>query len=89
MHFRKNHVRKEELTEDGELPVGNMFDRNRFNRSTILNRLALDEAIVQLPPTAIARSLSCMTLKGWNIVKSHRSWAARSEHPSRNYIELG
>jgi RNA polymerase sigma-70 factor, ECF subfamily len=49
MHFRKNHVRKEQLTEDGELPLGTMFDRNRFNRSPVLDRLALDEAIVQLP----------------------------------------
>ena len=49
MHFRKGHVRKEQLTEDGEMPVGIMFDRNRFNRSPVLDRLALDEAIVQLP----------------------------------------
>jgi RNA polymerase sigma-70 factor (ECF subfamily) len=27
-----------------------MFDRNRFNRSPVLDRLALDEAIVLLPP---------------------------------------
>jgi RNA polymerase sigma-70 factor (ECF subfamily) len=26
-----------------------MFDRKRFNRSPVLDRLALDEAIVQLP----------------------------------------
>src|SRR5712671_2810312 len=49
MHFRKKHIRKEQLTEDGELPLGTMFDRNRFNRSPVLDRLALDEAIVQLP----------------------------------------
>src|SRR6267154_6080733 len=49
MHFRKKHIRKEQLTEDGELPVGTMFDRNRFNRSPVLDRLSLDEAIVQLP----------------------------------------
>lgn len=49
MHFRKKHVRKEELTEDGELPVGIMIDQNRFNRSPVLDRLALAEAIVQLP----------------------------------------
>src|SRR5947209_4023341 len=48
MRFRKNHVKKEQLTEDGELPFGTMFDLNRFNRSPILDRLALDEAIVQL-----------------------------------------
>src|SRR5216684_455552 len=49
MHFRKNHVRKEQLTEDGEMPVGIMVDRSRFNRSPVLDRLSLDEAIVKLP----------------------------------------
>src|SRR5258706_6917378 len=49
MHFRKSHVRKEQLTEDGEIPVGTTFDRSRFNRSPVLDRLGLDEAILQLP----------------------------------------
>jgi RNA polymerase sigma-70 factor (ECF subfamily) len=49
MHLRKNHVRKEQLTEDGEMPVEIMVDRNKFNRSPVLDRLALDEAIAQLP----------------------------------------
>jgi len=49
MHFRKSHVTKEQLTEDGEMPGGILVDRNRFNRSPVLDRLALDEAIVQLP----------------------------------------
>jgi RNA polymerase sigma-70 factor (ECF subfamily) len=49
MHFRKNHAEKEQLTEDGEMPLETMFDRNRVNRSPVLDRLALDEAIVQLP----------------------------------------
>jgi RNA polymerase sigma-70 factor (ECF subfamily) len=49
MHLRKNHVRKEQLTEDGEMPVETMVDRNKFNRSPVLDRLALDEAIAQLP----------------------------------------
>src|SRR6266404_1558171 len=49
MHFRKSHVRKEQLTEDGEIPIGTTFDRSRFNRLPVLDRLALDEAIVQLP----------------------------------------
>ena len=49
MHFRKNYVTKEQLTEDGEMPSAIMFDRNRINRSPVLDRLALDEAIVQLP----------------------------------------
>ena len=49
MHFRKNYVTKEQLTEDGEMPGGIMFARNRVNRSAVLDRLSLDEAIVQLP----------------------------------------
>jgi len=49
MHLRKNHVRREQLTEDGEMPVEIMVDRNKFNRSPVLDRLALDEAIAQLP----------------------------------------
>jgi RNA polymerase sigma-70 factor, ECF subfamily len=49
MHFRKSYVMKEQLTEDGEMPGGIMFARNGFNRSAVLDRLALDEAIVQLP----------------------------------------
>jgi RNA polymerase sigma-70 factor, ECF subfamily len=49
MHFRKSYVTKEQLTEDGEMPGGIMFARNRFNGSAVLDRLALDEAIVQLP----------------------------------------
>jgi RNA polymerase sigma-70 factor (ECF subfamily) len=49
MHFRKKHVRNEQLTEDGEMPVEIMIDRNRLNRSPVLDRVALDEAIVRLP----------------------------------------
>ena len=49
MHFRKKHVKKEQLTGYGEMPLGTMFGGNRFNRSPVLDRLALDEAIVQLP----------------------------------------
>jgi RNA polymerase sigma-70 factor (ECF subfamily) len=49
MHFRKNHVRKEQLTGDGEMPVDIMIDRNRLNRSPVLDRVALDEAIGRLP----------------------------------------
>jgi RNA polymerase sigma-70 factor, ECF subfamily len=49
MHFRKNHVKKEQLTEDGEMPVKILVDLNRLNRSPVLDRLALHEAIAQLP----------------------------------------
>lgn len=47
MHFRKNQSRKEQLTEDGELPEHAINARTSF---PILDRLALDEAIVKLPP---------------------------------------
>ena len=49
MHFRKSHVRNEQLTDDGEMPVEILLHRNRFNRPPVLDRLALDEAIAQLP----------------------------------------
>ena len=50
MHFRKNHARKEELTEDGELPEHITSARDMLIRVPILDRLALDEAIAKLPP---------------------------------------
>ncbi|HYX30422.1 MAG TPA: RNA polymerase sigma factor [Pyrinomonadaceae bacterium] len=49
MHFRKNHVRKERLTETGEMPVGVLVDRDRISRSPVLDRLSLDKAMAQLP----------------------------------------
>src|SRR5438552_1146228 len=50
MHFRKNSSRKEQLTEDGELPEPAIKARNILTSFPILDRLALDEAIVKLPP---------------------------------------
>jgi RNA polymerase sigma-70 factor, ECF subfamily len=50
MHFRKNHSRKEQLTEDGELPEHLINARDILTSFPILDRLALDEAIVKLPP---------------------------------------
>jgi RNA polymerase sigma-70 factor (ECF subfamily) len=50
MHFRKNRSRKEQLTEDGELPEHVIKGRNVLGSFPILDRLALDEAIVQLAP---------------------------------------
>jgi RNA polymerase sigma-70 factor (ECF subfamily) len=50
MHFRKNRSRKEQLTEDGELPEHVIKGRNILGSFPILDRLALDEAIVKLPP---------------------------------------
>lgn len=50
MHFRKNRGRKEQLTEDGDLPEHVTKGRNVLGSFPILDRLALDEAIVQLAP---------------------------------------
>ena len=48
MYFRKSRRRREELTEDGELPERTIKGRNVQTSLPILDRLALDEAIVQL-----------------------------------------
>src|SRR6266511_5793345 len=50
MHFRKNRRRKEQLTEDGELPEQVIKARKVITSFPILDRLALDEAILKLPP---------------------------------------
>ncbi len=50
MHFRKNRSRKEQLTEDGELPEQVIKARNVITSFPILDRLALDEAILKLAP---------------------------------------
>jgi len=50
MHFRKRSVRSELTTEDGELP--DSVDPNTINPETmpIVDRIALETAISQLPP---------------------------------------
>lgn len=48
MHFRKKHSRNEQLTEDGELPEQVIKSRKRS--FPILDRIALNEAIVKLAP---------------------------------------
>ncbi len=50
MHFRKRRSRKEELTKAGELPDQLSNSRRVFMSFPILDRLALDEAIVKLAP---------------------------------------
>jgi RNA polymerase sigma-70 factor, ECF subfamily len=50
MHFRKKKLRREQLTEDGELPERTIQCRTVLTSSTILDRLALDEAIVRMAP---------------------------------------
>jgi RNA polymerase sigma-70 factor (ECF subfamily) len=50
MYFRKSRRRREQLTEDGELPERIIKGRNVLSGFPILDRLALDEAIVKLAP---------------------------------------
>jgi RNA polymerase sigma-70 factor, ECF subfamily len=50
MHFRKIRSRKEYLTEDGELPEHSVKARTVTTSLPILDRLALDEAILKLAP---------------------------------------
>ena len=50
MYFRKILRRREQLTEDGELPERIIRGRNVLTSSPILDRLALAEAIVKLAP---------------------------------------
>ena len=49
MHFRKKRSRREHLTEDGQLPEQSI-GRGLRTSLTILDRLALDEAILKLSP---------------------------------------
>lgn len=50
MHFRKSRSRKEQLTELGELPDQLIKSGKLLTSFSILDRLALDEAIVKLAP---------------------------------------
>jgi len=50
MHFRKTRRRKDQLTEDGELPERTINGPNVRMSFPIIDRLALAEAIVKLPP---------------------------------------
>ena len=50
MHFRKTRRRKDQLTEDGELPERIINGPNVRMSFPILDRLALAEAIVKLAP---------------------------------------
>ena len=50
MHFRKNGVRRERTSEDGEMPVEVVRGTANPWRMAILDHIALDSAIAQLPP---------------------------------------
>ena len=71
MHFRKRGVRLEQTTEEGEVPVQIVKGTENPNAMPVVDRIALDKAIAQLPPVftlhdiegheheEIARMLGC------------------------------
>lgn len=50
MHFRKNSVKRERTTEEGETPVQIVQGTENPNAMPVIDRIALDKAIGQLPP---------------------------------------
>jgi RNA polymerase sigma-70 factor, ECF subfamily len=50
MHFRKLKVRDEKITEDGEIPEPAVSGTEDPARMPVLDQIALDKAIAQLPP---------------------------------------
>ena len=50
MHFRKRGVRMEQTTDDGETPVQIVAGTQNPNSMPVVDRIALDRAIGQLPP---------------------------------------
>lgn len=50
MHFRKRSVKLEKTTEEGETPVQIVRGTENPNSMPVLDRIALDNALKQLPP---------------------------------------
>jgi RNA polymerase sigma-70 factor, ECF subfamily len=50
MHFRKRGVQLEQTTEEGETPVQVVMGTENPNAMPIVDRIAIDRAIEQLPP---------------------------------------
>jgi RNA polymerase sigma-70 factor (ECF subfamily) len=50
MHFRKRSVKLERTTEEGETPVQIVRGTENPNAMPVLDRIALDKALAQLPP---------------------------------------
>jgi RNA polymerase sigma-70 factor (ECF subfamily) len=50
MHFRKAKVRSEKITEDGETPDSIVVGTTNPDRMPVVDRIALDKAIAELPP---------------------------------------
>jgi len=50
MHFRKRSVKMEKTTEEGETPIQIVKGTENPNAMPVVDRIALDNAIAQLPP---------------------------------------
>jgi RNA polymerase sigma-70 factor (ECF subfamily) len=50
MHFRRRGVKAEQVTEDGEAPVRVVPGTEDHARMPVVDRIALDKAVGQLPP---------------------------------------
>ena len=50
MHFRRRGVRMEQVTEDGESPQQVVAGTEDYARMPVVDRIALDKAVSQLPP---------------------------------------
>jgi RNA polymerase sigma-70 factor (ECF subfamily) len=50
MHFRKRSVKMEQTTEEGETPIQVVAGTENPNAMPVVDRIALDKAISQLPP---------------------------------------
>ena len=50
MHFRKRSVKLEQTTEEGETPIQVVVGTGNPNSMPVVDRIALDKAIGQLPP---------------------------------------
>jgi RNA polymerase sigma-70 factor (ECF subfamily) len=50
MHFRKRSVKLERTTEEGETPVQIVSGTENPNAMPVMDRIALDNALTQLPP---------------------------------------
>lgn len=50
MHFRKRSVKLEQTTEEGETPIQVVVGTENPGRMPVMDRIALDKAIGQLPP---------------------------------------
>jgi RNA polymerase sigma-70 factor (ECF subfamily) len=50
MHFRKRSVKLEQTTEEGETPVQIVKGTENPNSMPVVDRIALDKAVSQLPP---------------------------------------